>query len=163
MPNTVSGWSDVATIVSAILAIVGLSFVWYQIRQFTKAQRSESRAYVSAKAEPGISRGRTALYLVLKNHGKSPARDVHIEFDQTNDWHYVEHSDKFPFIGENRILVVWPDEEKKFFLGPMTKGSRLLQLKSATANGTLIYKDETGKEHKEPIALTLIDTKFAAR
>jgi hypothetical protein len=156
-------WSDLATIVSAVLAIVALVFVWHQIRQVAKTQESGSRSYLSARLELGTSRERQALFLVLKNHGRSPAVDIHIEFDHANNWHYVEHWQKFPFVGDNRVLQLLPDEERKFFLGTMVKNSRLLALKTDEATGILFYSDALASERKEAIRLTLKDMVFVAR
>jgi hypothetical protein len=161
--SDLSTWSDIATIVSAVLAIVALVFVWHQIRQVAKAQESGSRAYLSTRLEIGTSRERQALFLVMKNHGRSPAVDIHIEFDHVNNWHYVEHWQKFPFIGGNRVLQLLPDEERKFFLGTMVRGSRLLALKTGEATGTLIYSDALESERKEVVRLTLKDMVFVAR
>ncbi|NDC19369.1 MAG: hypothetical protein EBZ87_03775 [Microbacteriaceae bacterium] len=162
MPD-LSIWSDIATIVSAVLAIVALVFVWHQIRQVAKAQESGSRSYLSARLELGTSRERQALFLVLKNHGRTPAIDIHIEFDHANNWHYVEHWQKFPFVGDNRVLQLLPDEERKFFLGTMVKDSRLLALKTDEATGNLFYSDALASERKEAIRLTLKDMVFVAR
>ena len=156
-------WGDIATIVSAVLAIVALLFVWHQIRQVAKAQESGSRSYLSARLELGTSRDRQALFLVLKNHGRSPAFDIHIEFDHANNWHYVEHWQRFPFVGDNRVIQLLPDEERKFFLGTMVRGSRLLALRTGEATGTLIYSDALASERKEAIRLTLKDMVFVAR
>lgn len=156
-------WSEVATIVSGLLAIVALGFVWQQIRQVAKAERSGSRSYLSARLEPGTSRDRQALFLVITNHGRSPAVDIHIEFDHANNWHYVEHWQKFPFIGNNRVLQLLPGEDRKFFLGTMVKTSRLLALKTGEATGTLIYSDVIELSRREPIRLTLRDMVFVAR
>jgi hypothetical protein len=156
-------WSDVATIVSALLAVVAIAFVWWQVRQFRKAEESGSRAYLSARLELGKSRERPAMFLVLKNHGKSPAKDIHIRFEHVNNWHYVEHWQKFPFIGENRILQLLPDEERRYFLGTLVKGSRLIALKTGEAKGTIIYSDLISSERREEITLTLRDMVFVAR
>ena len=156
-------WSDVATIVSALLAVVAIAFVWWQVRQFRKAEESGARAYLSARLELGKSRERPAMFLVLKNHGNSPAKDIHIEFNHVNNWHYVEHWQKFPFVGENRILQLLPDEERKYFLGTLVRGSRLVSLKTGQATGTLIYSDPISSERREEITLTLRDMVFVAR
>lgn len=156
-------WSDVATIVSALLAVVAIAFVWWQVRQFRKAEESGARAYLSARLELGRSREKPAMFLVLKNHGKSPAKDIHIEFNHANNWHYVEHWQKFPFVGKNRILQLLPDEERKYFLGTLVKESRLVALKTGEANGTLIYSDSISSERREEITLTLRDMVFVAR
>jgi hypothetical protein len=156
-------WSDLATIVSGVLAIVAIGFVWRQVSQFTKAEESGSRSYVSARLEIGKSRERPAMFLVLKNHGKSPATNICIEFEHVNNWHYVEHWQKFPFVGENKILQLLPDEERKFFLGTLVKGSRLIALKTDEAKGTLIYSDAFSSERREKITLTLRDMVFVAR
>ena len=156
-------WSDVATIVSAFLAVVAIVFVWWQVRQFRKAEESGARAYLSARLEIGKSRERPAMFLVLKNHGNSPAKDIHIKFNHVNNWHYVEHWQKFPFIGENRILQLLPNEERKYFLGTLVRGSRLVALKTGQATGTLIYSDPISSERREEITLTLRDMVFVAR
>jgi hypothetical protein len=156
-------WSNVATIVSALLAVVAIAFVWWQVRQFRKAEESGARAYLSARLEIGKSRERPAMFLVLKNHGKSPALDVHIEFDHQNNWHYVEHWKKFPFIEGNRISQLLPGEERKYFLGTLVSGSRLIALKTEEATGTLIYSDSISDKRREQIKLTIRDMVFVAR
>jgi len=156
-------WVALATIASPVLAIVGLVLVLIQIRQVKDSELAANRAYVSARVELGESRTNPALFLVLKNHGRSPARAISIKFDNENDWHYVQHWQKFPFIESNKITKLLPQEEKKYFLGPMTKGSRLLNLKENTVNGTITYTDPTGTIFNEPIELTLKDLAYVAR
>ncbi|MFN4847809.1 MAG: hypothetical protein ACK5GF_03315 [Rhodoluna sp.] len=162
MLQDIEGWGSLAAIIGLLLSTVALALVFVQIRQFTRAERSTSRAYVSARVVTGETRGNPSLFLVLKNHGRSPAKDVFINFDHENNWHYVARPDRFPFAQGNKILQILPDEEIKFFLGQMLGESRLLQLRTGQATGTLVYSDQFASNRKEPVILTLLDRVFVA-
>ena len=120
------GWSVISSI-GALLGGLGtalglLFFVWQlrharkSLRQLELNQVAELKPYLSVTVINGVVRNQPAILLVLKNHGRTPALRVKLDFEPGRVWHFVKPSN-FPFSQEKGLSMLAPGEAKTYFLG----------------------------------------------
>lgn len=156
-------WANIATLVSCGIALVAVVLGLIQIHKIAEAEKAASRSYVTVRLQKGTTRGQPSVFLLFSNHGRAAACNIKIRFEHQNNWHYVRNPELYPFTTEAGINWLYPGEERKYFLGQMKSGSRLLALKNSEVKGTLIYSDEIRQNREEPISITLADLVFVAK
>jgi hypothetical protein len=155
--------TNVSTIVASVVAIIGVIIGLYQIRQFSKSEKSANQAYISVKYVTGLARQKPAVFLVIRNHGNSSATNVRISFDNGAKWHFVANPQKFPFLQPSGIAEILPGSKLKYFVGTLANNSPLHALKTDSVMATLQYLDKSVGKSESRISLTLQDEAYLAR
>lgn len=120
--------SAAANSATAITALVALLFASRQIALNKAIHLAETRPYVVPELKFGINRqGNESVYLVVTNHGHTPALNVHLRFMTDEPWHMLQNP-SFPFTpSEPGIPVIAPSQSISYFLGRKTSTAKFLR------------------------------------
>jgi hypothetical protein len=73
-------WSALASVVTALVAILAAAFAWRQVTEARKTREDQAQPFVVVDFEPSNVSFRV-INLVIRNVGRTLARDVQLKFD----------------------------------------------------------------------------------
>ena len=128
----------VDTIVTTVLGTIAAIYAAVQWKDARRTHYAERRPYVLPEYEIRDRPGGPGVYIVLTNHGLTPAANVTLRFDG-GSWHNTRGV-KHPFLEEHGgISVVGPSQSKAYFVGRYETTSHLLELRDKDLHATIQY------------------------
>jgi hypothetical protein len=132
----------VSAAVTAVIAVAAGIFAFVQVRQAATAHFAERRPYVvpSLEVRPSDT-NEFRVYLVIKNFGQTPAKNVVVEFENGANWNHISRAHVLPFMKINGgISVVTPHASNEFFIGPLSHSSPLNALRTESILATVTFR-----------------------
>jgi hypothetical protein len=140
---TVTDWIQaISASVTALVAVAAAIYAVIEVKQASNAHFAERRPYIVPSLEVRPSeKGESRVYLVIKNFGQTPAKDVVIEFDDDVAWHHISTAHVLPFVKANGgISVVTPGASHDFFIGPLSRSSVLNELRAGSVLAKVTFE-----------------------
>lgn len=160
-------WTDyvnmVATVVTAAAAVFATVFGLLQYRQSKKLEFEDKRAFIVPRLVVNNDEKTPRVYLVIKNAGDTPAKNVVLEFDEGQVWNWVKPAN-FPFLkGQGGITAISPAGEISYFLGEIRADNyKFNDIETRDVRGVVSFDHPVrkGKKILDEFRLSLQDNRY---
>lgn len=134
--SEVASW---ASILGSLVSIVGIVTGLIQIFHFRSAKFAELRPYLEVTYGADTTGVKTRVLLEIKNVGRTPARNVTIQFNPGVVWHHIAKPD-FPFTAKNGIHQIPVGETFRYFVGELGSSSEFDRIQKQSIRAYVQYE-----------------------
>jgi hypothetical protein len=160
-------WTDyvnmVATVVTTVAAVFATVFGLMQYRQSKQLEFEDKRAFIVPRLEVNKDEKTPRVYLVIRNAGDTPAKNVVLEFDEGQVWNWVKPAN-FPFLkDQGGITAISPAGEMSYFLGEIRADNfkfNDIETRDILGVASFDHPVRKGKRIEDEFRLSLHDNRF---
>jgi hypothetical protein len=160
-------WVDYVNMTAAVTtALAALAAAIFGLRQFRHASELEfqdKRAFIVPRLVLNEDGKAPRVYLIIRNAGDTPAKNVVLEFRDGQVWNWVKPAD-FPFLkAQGGITAMSPGAEMSFFLGEIRKDNLKfndIQTRDIFGVASFDHPVQKGKRVHDEFRLSLQDNRY---
>ena len=152
-----------ASAVTASAAVTATVVGLWQFRLAKQLEFQEKRAFIVPRLTINKVEKVPRVYLVIRNAGDTPAKNVILDFGENQVWHWVKPAN-FPFLRESGgITAVAPGDEMSYFVGEIRNdNSRFNDIEQRDVTGVASFDHpiRKGKRLADDFRLSLNDQRY---
>jgi hypothetical protein len=152
-----------ASVVTASAAVTATFIGLRQFRQARQLEFEDKRAFIVPRLTINKEDEFPRVYLVIRNAGDMPAKNVILDFEVNQVWHWVKPAN-FPFLREfGGITVIAPGDEMSYFVGEIRMDNTLfndITNRDVTGIGSFDHPIFKGERVADDFRLSLSDQRY---
>jgi hypothetical protein len=155
--------SAVATVIASAVGIVTALLAYVTFRRSKEVEFQEIRPFMIPSLSLQVVNGKKRLYLIIRNFGDTPAKNVRLQFAEGQAWNWVKDP-SYPFLSEGGISAIGPSETVTYFLGELTPRSPLNDIEKRDIDVVVTCDHPVLKERiTDTVRMSLQDNRYKAK
>lgn len=152
-----------SAVITAFAAVVATVIGPWQFRQAKQLEFQDKRAFIVPRLSINNDGKLPRVYLMVQNVGDTPAKNVVLDFEEGQVWHWVKAA-KFPFLKDlGGITALSSGAEMSFFRGEIRKDNvKFNDIESRDIIGVASFDQPVrkGKRVRDEFRLSLQDNRY---